>query len=142
MDLCFCSARINIQDRLNLVIIMSFFHYYIIDIAINRIIASEKMGSIINYSMYCKYNKLTILPWRITSLNPPPTLTFRLAQFRSAGHSCSLRETFVGKGKLEMFPVDQELVILDVVPIFGPFVKFETGQIEVCIFDWVWPIYF
>ena len=35
--------------------------------------------------------------------------------------------------KNDLFPVDQELVVIDVVPVFGPYIKFVTGKVQVIL---------
>ena len=89
--------------------------------------------SIINYSVYCNSKRRSILPWQISSINPP-SLTFRnffLAEVRPrCEDNCEISDVFVGKSKDSLDRVNIELVIADVISIFGPFVKYTVGQVH------------
>jgi hypothetical protein len=91
--------------------------------------------SIINYAVYHQAKKRTILPWKITSVSPPSTTfgSFFLSEVRPLlcqEAQCLLSEIYVGKGKDILDSVSSELVIAEVVPLFGPFVKFAVGEME------------
>ena len=94
--------------------------------------------SIVNYSVFCQFNKRVVLPWRIASVDPPSLSFFHfydsiVKSQREQLCSSHPSETFIGKGKNDLFPVDQELVIIDVVPVFGPYIKFVTGKVQVIL---------
>ena len=80
--------------------------------------------------IYCKSSNRTLIPWKISSVNPP-SLTFR-EFFLSASNFEEPRElvaTFVGRSKEETDEVDCDLAISEVCTAFGHFAKFYTQQI-------------
>ena len=92
--------------------------------------------SLINYMVYSKSKKSTFLPWNIASVRTP-TLTFRqhytcdvqphcLQLFPDI--QCDLEEVYVGTEKERVDVVDPSLVIAEVVPLFGGYVKYAVGH--------------
>ncbi len=86
--------------------------------------------SIINYCVFCNTNKRSVLPWQICAVNPP-SLTFRnffLSEVLPQRGNSEIADVFVGKTKESLDRVNYELVIADVISVFGPFVKFNTTE--------------
>jgi hypothetical protein len=85
--------------------------------------------TIINYCVFCNTGKRSVVPWQICAVNPP-SLTFRnffLSEvLPQCGDNCEIADVFVGKSKESLDRVNYELVIADVICVFGPFVKFNT----------------
>ncbi len=94
--------------------------------------------TIINYCVFCITNRKSVLPWQICAVNPP-SLTFTnffLSEvLPQCGNRCEISDVFVGKTKESLDHVSCELVIADVISVFGPFVKFNTTieELEVSI---------
>lgn len=101
--------------------------------------------TLLNYTVYCKSCKTTLLPWKIVSVHPP-SHTYRsffdseLKQSCPAG--CALSLVHVGKTKDALDLVDPALCIGEVTGIFGNFVKYsvetvpeqeEPTVVEVCL---------
>lgn len=97
---------------------------------------------VIDYTVYCQTRRRTILPWKITSVGHP-SCTFKEFFASVVKPACSastssadppqivLKEVYVGKSKDSLDSVDAHLVINEVVPVFGYFVKFTVGHNEV-----------
>lgn len=92
--------------------------------------------SIINYCVYCTTKKSLILPWKITPVHPP-SLTYSAFFHSDVAKQCPqesmLSNVYVGKSKDALDLVDGSLVVLEVGPLFGQFVKFAveaSAQIE------------
>ena len=87
--------------------------------------------TLVNVCVYCKTRKRVILPWQITSIQPP-SLTFRdhfsNELFSKRGYNSSLSEVFVGKMKDTMDQVDSSLAITEVTQLFGHFTKYFVEQ--------------
>ena len=43
---------------------------------------------------------------------------------------CVFSEVFIGKSKESLDSVDPQLVMMDVIPVFGHYVKYAVGQSE------------
>ena len=90
--------------------------------------------TLINYSTYCLSKKNTILPWKISAVNQP-LCTFK--DFyeseikQQCNDGCVLSQVFTGKTKDSLDIVDANLIITQVIPMFGPFVKFTIDQEKV-----------
>ena len=99
--------------------------------------------TIISYTVYSQSLRRTIVPWRISPVHPPST-TFRgfftadikpqLTQLPcdqlGEQRVPQLIKAYIGKSKDLVDDVDIDLVIADVAPLFGPFVKYEVGQAD------------
>lgn len=87
--------------------------------------------TLMNYLVYCKSSKKTLLPWRIVSVHPPSHtyLSFFASEVKQKCPSdCQLSQVYVGKTKEAVDQVDPSLIISDVSGVFGNFVKFTTDQ--------------
>lgn len=87
----------------------------------------------INYAVYCQKKQRAILQWRITSISP--SLSFRnffetVVKSQICDRENLLTGVFVGKSKDSLDSVDYDLNIDEVIPVFGPFVKYAVDQIE------------
>ena len=86
---------------------------------------------LINFTVYNKCTRKALLPWQISNVHPP-SLTFRDHFHQELSErcpsDCSLSEVFVGKAKDALDLVNSDLVILEVTPIFGPYVKYTVDQ--------------
>ena len=73
------------------------------------------------------------LSWRIASVNPPSTLrSFFSGQVQDlCEQSDELSEVFIGQAKDHLDLVDPDLVIAEVVAVFGRFVKYTVEKEEV-----------
>lgn len=95
------------------------------------------------------------MPWKIAAVGQP-SFTFRQffdavvkLQCTTSNHDwCLLSQVFIGKAKETLDSVDQELIISEVVPIFGPFIKYTIEQeeevgsysfIHACVHAMSWP---
>ena len=72
-----------------------------------------------------------ILPWKISAVNSP-LCTFK-DSFESeikpqCNDDCVLSQVFTGKTKDTLDIVDANLIIAQVIPMFGPFVKYTIDQ--------------
>ena len=89
--------------------------------------------SILNFTVYNRSTKKTVLPWPITGVHPP-SLTF-LQMFDQLKPklpaSIDLAEVYVGRAKDSLDMVDPLMVILEVTALFGPFAKFAVAEREV-----------
>ena len=94
---------------------------------------------VINYAVYCHSKLRTILPWRIASVGPSSSFrnVFQTVVMSRVHEECesllhlSLSEVFVGKSKDSLDVVDSDLNIDEVIPIFGPFVKYAVDEEKV-----------
>ena len=98
--------------------------------------------TIISYTVYSQSLRRTIVPWRISPVHPPST-TFRgfftadikpqLTQLPcdqlGEQRVPQLIKAYIGKSKDLVDDVDIDLVIADVAPLFGPFVKYEVSSV-------------
>ena len=91
----------------------------------------------LNFTVYSKTARKTLVPWRIHGVNPPD-VTFggfyyqEGTRFVDGSHSAAqleLHTTFVGSSKERMDLVDSELKVLDVIGVFGPYAKFLVEEI-------------
>lgn len=75
-----------------------------------------------------------LLSWKIASVNPP-SCTFRFFFIGQVQELCErfdqLSEVFVGQAKDHPDLVDPDLVIAEVVVVFGRFVKYMVEKEEV-----------
>ena len=96
--------------------------------------------ALINYSVYSQHRRRTLLTWKIAAVNPP-SATFRsfynghvrdmVSESSSDGiFITDISDVFVGQSKENLDSVDSDLVIADVAPVFGRFVKYAVGQAE------------
>ena len=85
--------------------------------------------TLINYTVYCKSTKKTLLPWQIVSVHPPShsfCSFFESEVKQKCSLDCQMTHVHVGKTKEALDQVDSSLVIVDVTSVFGNFVKFTT----------------
>ena len=99
---------------------------------------------VIDYTVYCQTKRRSIIPWKITSVGHP-SCTFKEFFATVIKPACTastssadppqivLNEVYVGKAKDSLDSVDFDLIIDEVVPVFGHFVKFAVGHNEVGI---------
>ena len=81
----------------------------------------------LKYAILNNTTNRTLSPWRIESVNPP-NATFR-SFFNQRSRldgvlDVDLVSTYVGKNKEDLDPVNDDLVVLEVINVFGPFVKY------------------
>ena len=92
-----------------------------------------------NFTVYNKTARTTVVPWRILGVNPPD-LTFRGFYYKEgvryiecgsdiSATQLELDTTFVGRNKERMDLVDPDLIVLDIIATFGPYVKFLVEEI-------------
>ena len=93
-------------------------------------------AGMLNFSVYEKCSRKTLVPWRISAVNPPD-LTFRgfyhqegtrFIERGSNSAQLELHSTFVGSSKDRLDAVDSDLKVLDVTSVFGPYAKFLTEE--------------
>lgn len=96
---------------------------------------------VIDYAVYCQTKRRNILPWIITSVGNP-SCTFRKLFETVIKPACTastssadtpqivLNEVFIGKAKDSLDSVDIDLIIDEVVPVFGHFMKLAVGHNE------------
>lgn len=104
--------------------------------------------TLLNYTVYCKSSKRTVLPWRIVLVHPPShtySSFFEVEVKASCPATCELNQVHVGRSKDGLDLVDSTLTIADVTNVFGSFVKFsidaapepatteQTSAVEVCM---------
>ena len=85
--------------------------------------------TLLNYTVYCKSSKRTILPWRIVRVHPPShtySSFFEVEVKASCPANCELSQVHVGRSKDGLDLVDSSLTIADVTNVFGSFVKFSV----------------
>ena len=78
--------------------------------------------------MYDKCRKKTLVPWRISVVNPPD-LTFRGYYHREETRYIKCGP-FVGSSKDQLDVVDSDLKVLDVTCVFGSYAKFLVEEID------------
>jgi len=89
--------------------------------------------TLLNYMVYCRSSKKTLLPWQIVSVHPPSHtyLSFFESEVKpKCPDGCQMSEVHVGKAKEALDHVDPSLTIADVTSVFGNFVKFTTETPE------------
>ena len=88
--------------------------------------------SILNFTVYNRSTKKTVLPWQITGVHPP-SLTF-LQMFDQLKpklpSTVDLAEVYIGRAKDSLDMVDPLMVIVEVTALFGPFAKFAVTERE------------
>ena len=91
------------------------------------------INTMLNYSVYCRTVRRSIVPWNIATVEPPDT-TFRkffsenvLPKIQEPNRE--LKETFVGKSKDMLDCVDKDMCVREVITTFGPYAKFVTEEI-------------
>ena len=99
------------------------------------IVTSWLYTKMLNFTVYHRTARKTLVPWRINKVTPPD-VTFRgfyheqgsrFVQGRSSGPSATLLElhaTYVGSSKEQLDQVDPDLGVLEVIRTFGPYAKF------------------
>ena len=96
-----------------------------------------KCTLMLNFTVYNRSDRRTLVPWRIHGVNPPD-ISFRgfyhneATRFIEGGSSASrleLQSTFVGASKESMDLVDSSLKAMDVISVFGPYTKFIVEEI-------------
>ena len=100
--------------------------------------SSQANIAMINYIVFSQHCHRTLLTWRIAAVNPPSATfwSFYNGQVQDmVGESSSSKITnisdiFVGQSKKNIPSVDSDLVIADVVSVFGRFMKYAVGQAE------------
>ena len=103
-----------------------------------------KQGSmtLLNYTVFCRAEKKTILPWQIVSVNPP-SHTYQSFYDADVKEKChvdgELCQVHVGRAKDTLDQVDPSLTIADVTSVFGNYVKFtiesfskQAALVKVC----------
>ena len=90
--------------------------------------------SLINFTIYCNFSNCR---GRSSTVND-----FQEYFHQELSATCldggSLSQVYIGKGKDALDLVDSQLVILEVTPLFGPFIKYAVDQsfaeqMEVCL---------
>ena len=104
--------------------------------------------TLLNYTVYCRSSKRTILPWRIVGVHPPShtySSFFEVEVKASCPANCELGQVHAGRSKDGLDLVDSSLTIADVTNVFGSFVKFsvdsalesateqQASAVEVCL---------
>lgn len=87
----------------------------------------------INYCVYCNCKKRSVLLWKICSVNPPSSTlrSFFVSEIKPhCEDNSEISDVFVGKTKDSLDRVNSELVITEVIAVFGPFVKFTVAQAD------------
>ena len=96
---------------------------------------------IVNYTVCCLSRRRTVIPWTISAVDPPSS-TFRsffAAQVQPHAQcvDSTFSQAFTGKSKDSLDAVDPDLVINDVMQVFGPYLKYTIDQanpeVTVCI---------
>ena len=91
----------------------------------------------LNFTVYNRSDRRTLVPWRIHGVNPPD-ISFRGFHYNEATHfiergsaasQLELQNTFVGTSKERMDLGDSSLKVMDVISVFGPYTKFIVEEI-------------
>ena len=93
--------------------------------------------TLLNYTVYCRSSKRTLLPWQIVSVHLPSHTyqSFFESEVKpKCPDGCQMDQIHVGKAKEALDQVDPSLNIVDVTSVFGNFVKFTTEASEVEVF--------
>ncbi len=81
--------------------------------------------TLLNYTVFCRAEKKTILPWQIVSVHPPyhtyQSFYDTDVKEKCLGVNSEFFQVHVGKAKETL---DPSLTISDVTSVFGNFVKF------------------
>ena len=99
-------------------------------------VANDSHMALINWLVYCKSSKKTLVPWRISSVNLPK-LTFHEYYYEEAKNFVAegdrrnreLDSVYVGKSKDECDGADINLSVLETCHLFGPYIKFFVTEI-------------
>ena len=88
--------------------------------------------ALLNYTVYCRCSRSTVLPWQIVSVHPP-SHTYRSFYDCEVKVNCptdtgEMIAVHVGKAKDCLDLVDPALTISDVTSVFGNFVKFTVDD--------------
>ena len=78
--------------------------------------------------MYCTSTRRTLFAWKITEC-PLPTFTFKQFYEEKVGYEfCDrvLKQVFVGQTKESLDLVDYDLVVAEVLSVFGRYVKYNV----------------
>ena len=99
---------------------------------------------VIDYTVYCQTKRRCLFPWKITSVGNPsctfkeffdtnikPACTASSSSSSADPPQIILNEVYIGRAKDSLDLVDFDLIIEEVVPAFGRFVKFAVGHKEV-----------
>ena len=79
---------------------------------------------LLNFSVYCTSARRTLLPWKIAEC-PLPTFTFKQFYEEKVVSEFSdrvLKQDFVGQTKESLDLVDHDLVVAEVLSVFGRYV--------------------
>ena len=85
---------------------------------------------LLNFCVYCTSARRTLLPWKITEC-PLPTFTFKQFYEENVGSELSdrvLKQVFVGQTKESLDLVDYDLVVAEVLSVFGRYVKYNVEK--------------
>ena len=85
---------------------------------------------LLNFCVYCTSARRTLLPWKIAEC-PLPTFTFKQFYEEKVGSEFSdrvLKQVFVGQTKESLDLVDHDLVVAEVLSVFGRYVKYNVEK--------------
>ena len=85
---------------------------------------------LLNFCVYCTSARRTLLPWKIAEC-PLPTFTFKQFYEEKVGSEFSdqvLKQVFVGQTKESLDLVDNDLVVAEVLSVFGRYVKYNVEK--------------
>ena len=85
---------------------------------------------LLNFCVHCTSARRTLLPWKIAEC-PLPTFTFKQFCEEKVGSEFSdqvLKQVFVGQTKESLDQVDHDLVVAEVLSVFGRYVKYNAEK--------------
>ena len=85
---------------------------------------------LLNFCVYCTSARRTLLPLKIAEC-PLPTFTFKQFYEEKVGSEFSdrvLKQVFVGQIKESLDLVDHDLVVAEVLSVFGRYVKYNVEK--------------